>query len=153
MFQTRLRAYVFLGRSWCSLSLWLMVLCSWYYIKRLSCQVLRIPLFCQCRVDYVYYSGQVIQFMRHDLLVYFKKLILDFACVKVGQSRVRSRFQYGLLQRGHRLGWFGVLVYQVEPQRLQVAFMVCFLVGGFRCRGAAPGVCYRVKYYQAGLAT
>ena len=59
---------------------------------------------------------------------YFKARF--WAWIRLGQSLIRSRFQYGLLQRGQRLGWFGVLVYQVEPQRLQVAFMVCFLVGG-----------------------
>ena len=68
--------------------------------------------------------------MRRRILVYFDNMILCLAWIRLGQSRVRSRFQYGLLHFGHLFGWFGVLVYQVEPQRLQVAFMVCFLVRG-----------------------
>jgi len=76
--------------------------------------------------------------MRHAFLVYFDNMILCFACVKVGQSRVRSRFQYGLLHFGQVLGWFGVLVYQVEPQRLQVLFMVYILVRGWWCLAAWP---------------
>ena len=87
--------------------------------------------------------------MRRRILVYFDNVILGFAWIKVGQSRVRSRFQYGLLHFGQVFGWFGVLVYQVEPQRLHVLFMVYVLVLGFRCRGAAPGACVGVECDQA----
>ena len=68
--------------------------------------------------------------MRHDYDFIFDNMILCFAWIRLGQSRTRGRFQYGLLHFGQVFGWFGLLVYQVEPQRLQVLFMVYILIRG-----------------------